>query len=765
MRRLVSLILSLVMLAGVLNAQSVGLVLSGGGAKGITHIGIIQALEENGIPIDYVAGTSIGAIIGGLYAMGYTPQEMLELIGSKEFKQCYSGEVDKNNIYYIKQNDPTPELYSIKATWDDSKAEIQALPSSLIDPIHMNIKILELCAQATAACGENFDSLFVPFRCVAADVYNKKEIIFSRGDLGNSVRASMTFPLVFRPINIDGILAYDGGIYNNFPADVMKRDFAPDYIIGSVVSTNNEKHLDDNLMAQVEALIIQTSNYELPDTNGVLMNFDLNDEVGLLEFDKAQYLFDLGYNTTLQLIDSIKGKVPRSVPLEQVNKRRETYKKTLPEIIFKNITISGSSAKQRRYILNEILPTGHRYVRFKDFKKAYFRLMSENSVKEILPTAKYNPQDKTYDLHLDVSMKDNLSLAFGGGLSTTNINQVYYGLNYNHIGRHSTEVLLNGQFGRVYNNVQLMNRINLSTPIPTSLRVIGSHTTLDHFKQNYLFADNTTPALNKQTETFGKVKLALPFMTLHKAEFGFGYGKITDKYIQNNAINPSNLSYCTNIYKLIGGSVLFKRNSLNAPQYATKGASQQILAQIFRGKNTYIPDTLRRADASEENISWLQLSIKDQHYLPISEKLVLGTHVEAYYSSRNLSRDYTASMLQAGIFAPTPSMLFTYNPTFRANQYVAAGIKPIYMFNPYFQLRLELYAFAPIYPILSDEEGKAYYGKPFTSLSHIEELSLVGRFSTFVVSAYINHNSSLPRSINAGISLGWYLQNNRFIEQ
>lgn len=765
MRRLVSLILSLVMLAGVLNAQSVGLVLSGGGAKGITHIGIIQALEENGIPIDYVTGTSIGAIIGGLYAMGYTPQEMLELIGSKEFKQCYSGEVDKNNIYYIKQNDPTPELYSIKATWNESKAEIQALPSSIIDPIHMNIKILELCAQATAACKENFDSLFIPFRCVASDVYNKKEIIFNHGDLGNAVRASMTFPLVFRPIKIDGVLAYDGGIYNNFPADVMKRDFAPDYIIGSVVSTNDEKHADDNLIAQVEALIMQISNYELPDTNGILMNFDLNDEVGLLEFDKAQYLFDLGYNTTLQLIDSIKSKVSRSIPLEEVNKRRVAYKQTFPEIVFKNITISGSTNKQRQYIFNEIRPAGHRYVRFKDFKKAYYRLMSENSVKEIFPTATYNPQDGTYNLHLDVSMKDNFALAFGGGLSTTNINQVYYGLNYNHIGRHSIEVLLNGQFGRVYNNVQLMSRINLSTPIPTSLRVIGSHSTLDHFKQNYLFSDNTTPALNKQTETFGKIKLALPFMTLHKAEFGLGYGRITDRYVQNNAINLSSLSYYTNIYNLIGGSVLFKRNSLNTPQYATKGASQQILAQIFTGKNTYIPDTLRRADASEENISWLQLNVKDQHYLPISEKFVLGTHIEGYYSSRNLSQDYTASMLQAGIFAPTPSMLFTYNPTFRANQYAAAGLKPIYMFNPYIQLRLEAYAFVPIYPILSNEEGKAYYGKPFTTLAHIEELSLVGRFSTFVVSAYLNHNSSAPRSINAGISLGWYLQNNRFIEQ
>lgn len=765
MRRLISTILSLVIFTGILRAQSVGLVLSGGGAKGITHIGIIQALEENGIPIDYIAGTSIGAIVGGLYAMGYTPQEMLELIESKEFKQCYSGEIDKDNTYYIKQNEPTPELYSIKAVWDDSKAEIQALPLSLIDPIHMNIKIMELCIQATAACQENFDSLFVPFRCVAADVYNKKEIVFDYGDLGNSVRASMTFPLIFRPIKIDGVLAYDGGIYNNFPADVMKRDFAPDYIIGSVVSTNHEQTPDDNLAAQVEALIMQASNYELPDSNGILMNFDLNEEAGLLDFDKAQFLFDLGYNTTLQLIDSIKGKVPRTIPLEEVNKRREAYKQTLPEIIFKNITISGSTDNQRQYILKEIRPAGHRYVRFEDFKKAYFRLMSENSIKEIFPTAIYNPQDKTYDLHLDVSMKDNFSLAFGGGLSSTNINQIYYGINYNHIGRHSTEMLLNGQFGRVYNNVHLMGRINFSTQIPTSLCVIGAHSTLDYFKQNYLFSDNTTPALNKQTETFGKVKLALPFITQHKAEFGLGYGRITDKYIQSSSIDFNNPSYHTNIYNLIGGSVLFKRNSLNTPQYATRGVSQQILAQIFTGKSTYLPDTLKREEASEEDISWLQLSIKDQHYLPISDKVILGTHIEGYYSSRNLSQDYTATMLQAGVFSPTPSMVFTYNPAFRANQYVAVGLKPIYAFSPYLQLRLETYAFVPIYPILSNEEGKAYYGKPFSTLAHIEELSIVGRFSTFVVSAYLNHNSSSPYSINAGISLGWYIQNSRFIEQ
>ena len=87
------------------------------------------------------------------------------------------------------------------------------------------------------------------------------------------------------------------------------------------------------------------------------------------------------------------------------------------------------------------------------------------------------------------------------------------------------------------------------------------------------------------------------------------------------------------------------------------------------------------------------------------------------------------------------------------------------MLSPYIQLRLEAYAFAPIYPIMSNEDGKAYYGKAFSRLAHIEELSLVGRFSTFVVSAYINHNSATPKSFNAGISLGWYMQNSRFVEQ
>lgn len=765
MRRAITTLLSLLILIGTANAQSVGLVLSGGGAKGITHIGIIQALEDHNIPIDYVTGTSIGAIIGALYAMGYTPQEMLGLISSKDFQQCYSSGVDEDNIYYIKKNDPTPELYSIKAHLDDSVTVVQALPLSLVDPTHMNILIMELCAQATAASDGDFDKLFVPFRCVASDVYNKREIVLSQGDLGNAVRASMTFPLVFRPIKIDGVLAYDGGIYNNFPADVMHREFHPDYTIGSIVSTNKKQPADNDIIAQVETMIMQTSNYTLPDSNGILLNFDLDNEVGLLDFDRAQYLFDLGYSATIALIDSIKRAVPRSMPTDTLAARREAYKATLPEIVFQNINVTGISPVQRQFVINEIRPPGHKYVRGEEFRKAYFRLISENVIQEIHPTTTYHPESKTFDLNLDVSMKDNISLAFGGGLSTSNINQVYYGLNYQRLRRHSTELQLDGQFGRMYNNVQLMGRFNFASEIPKSLRIIASHSTINYYKQSFLFSDNSTPALNKQTETFGKVKLALPFITQHKAEFGLGYAHITDSYLPHTPIDLSHIVYSTNHYRLGGGSILFKRNSLNSIQYATKGVAQQILAQIFVGTNAYTPGTLLGDAPSSEFISWMQLSFKDQRFLPIANKVILGTHLEGYYSSRNLAQTYTASMMQAGTFSPTPSTIFTYNPAFRANQYVAAGLCPIYTFTPYLQLRFEAYGFVPIRPILASESGRAYYGRQFSTMAHLEELSLVGRFATFIVSAYLSHNSSQPRSVSGGVSIGWYMFNHRFIEQ
>ena len=229
----ITLISLLLLLSASVSAeqQKVGLVLSGGGAKGMAHIGVIRALEENGIPIDYIAGTSMGAVIGSLYAMGYSPDEMEELIRSDDFKNWYMGSKDMNYQFYFKQNPPTPAFISAQIAIRDSMTVLRPMVNSVIDPLQMNLAFVDIFAGASAVCHNDFDSLMVPFRAVASDVFNKSSIVLSRGDLGDAVRASMSFPFVFRPIMIDTIIAYDGGIYDNFPVDVMVREFHPDFVI------------------------------------------------------------------------------------------------------------------------------------------------------------------------------------------------------------------------------------------------------------------------------------------------------------------------------------------------------------------------------------------------------------------------------------------------------------------------------------------------------------------------------------------------------
>ena len=256
MRKILFVLITLWLTIPAIHAQKVGLVLSGGGAKGMTHIGIIRAVEENNIPIDYIAGTSMGAIIGSLYAMGYSPDDMEALLRSEDFKRWYSGKVEPKYAYYFKKRIPTPEFFNICFDFKDSLNVKPQLPTSMVNPIQMNLVFVELFARATAACDGDFDRLFVPFRCIASDVYNKRQIVLGKGDLGDAVRASMSFPFVFKPIEIDSVLAYDGGIYNNFPTDVMRDDFHPDIIIGSVVAANPSKPKENDLMSQIENMVM-----------------------------------------------------------------------------------------------------------------------------------------------------------------------------------------------------------------------------------------------------------------------------------------------------------------------------------------------------------------------------------------------------------------------------------------------------------------------------------------------------------------------------
>ena len=765
MKKALVLITFLLLLPILVQAQKVGLVLSGGGAKGLTHIGIIRALEENNIPIDYITGTSMGAIVGSLYAMGYSPDDMEILLKSEEFKRWYSGEVEEEYMYYFKKNQPTPDFLNIRLSFRDSlNIKPQFLPSSVVNPIQMNLVFLDLYARATAACGGDFNKLFVPFRCVASDVYNKKQLIMNRGDLGDAVRASMSFPFMFKPIEIDSVLAYDGGIYNNFPTDVMRDDFHPDVIIGSVVATNPTKPKENDLMSQIENMVMQKTDYSVPESEGIVMTFKY-DDVNLMDFQRIDELHDIGYNRTMSMMDSIKSRIRRRVNLDNIRLRRLVYRSNYPELRFKNILIDGANAQQQAYIKKEFHASDDKEFTFEDVKRGYFRLLSGNMISEIIPHAVFNPEDDTYDLHLKVKLEDNFSVRIGGNVSTTSSNQIYLGLSYQNLNYNAKELTFDGQLGKIYNNVQLMGRIDFATNIPTSYRLIASISTFDYFKKEKLFSRNDKPAFNQKDERFVKLKVGLPFLSSQRAEFGVGLAKIQDRYFQKNVIDFDKDKYDKSEYSLFGGSISFNGSTLNARQFSTQGSHEELVAQIFTGKERFYPgETSDTKKTSEERHSWLQLSYMKEKYHRMAEHWTLGWYLKALYSSRNFSENYTATMMQAGEFAPTAHGQLMYNEAFRANQFVGAGVRPVYRLNQMFHVRGEFYGFMPIFPIERNSINKAYYGKAFSRFEYLGEISIVCQFSFGAISAYVNHYSSPKKEWNVGLTLGWQLFNYRFFE-
>lgn len=765
MKRFFLFLSACLLLLPFVQAQKVGLVLSGGGAKGMTHIGIIRALEENNIPIDYITGTSMGAIIGSLYAMGYSPDDMEALLRSEDFKRWYSGQVEPEYGYYFKQNRPTPEFFNIRFSFKDSlHIKPQILPTSMVNPIQMNLVFVELFARATAACSGDFNRLFVPFRCIASDVYNKKPLIMRRGDLGDAVRASMSFPFVFKPIEIDSVLAYDGGIYNNFPTDIMREDFKPEVIIGSVVAANPGKPKENDLMSQLENMIMQKTDYTLPDSLGIIMTFKY-DDVSLLDFDRLQELHDIGYNRTISLMDSIKGRIHRRVSAENVRLRRLVYRSNLPQFRFRDIYIEGANPQQQAYIKKEFHDEDHEVFTYEDLKRGYFRLLSDNMISEIIPHAVYDSENDLYSLHLKVKMEDNFSVRMGGSVSTTSSNQIYLGLGYQDLNYYSKEITLDGQIGKVYNNAQLMAKIDLPTRIPTSYRLIASLSTFDYYKKDKLFSKNDKPSFNSKDERFVKLMVALSFLANKRAEISIGYGKLQDNYFQSSVINFDKDRSDRSTYNLLGGAIGFYGSTLNARQYATKGYFEKLVAQVFSGKEKFIPgNPTETSVTTKERQSWLQISYMKYAYHTMSPKFTLGWMAEMLYSSKNFSENYTATMLQAADFSPTPHSKLMYNEAFRANQFLAAGIKPIFVFNDMFQFRSEFYGFVPIFPIKKNALNKAYYGKAFSRFEYIGEISVICQLPFGAISAYVNHYSSPKKEWNVGLTLGWQLFNYRFIE-
>ena len=226
----------------------VGVVLGGGGAKGASHIGVLKYLEEMGIPVDYVAGTSMGSIIGGFYAMGYSPDELTRLISNINWSQYIGNSIERQlTSKEVRERNSTLQLqvpFSADNIFDSdpNSSFISQLPSSYVNNSALINLFNDLCVGYQEEM--DFNDLPIPFACVATDMIKVDEVVLRSGSVPTAMRASMAIPGLFSPVVMGDKVLVDGGLVNNFPADVL-REMGADIIIGVEVTSTKDVSIQD----------------------------------------------------------------------------------------------------------------------------------------------------------------------------------------------------------------------------------------------------------------------------------------------------------------------------------------------------------------------------------------------------------------------------------------------------------------------------------------------------------------------------------------
>ncbi len=306
MRRLLYCLLlmltSFTVLAAEATRPKIGLVLSGGAARGLAHIGVLKALEEQGVRIDAIAGTSMGAVVGGLYASGYSIAELEKLATTLDWQQALSDAPPRKDVPFRRKQDDRDFLVKQKLSFRDDGS--LGLPLGVIQG--QNLALLLESKLAHTADIRDFDKLPIPFRAVATDITSGEKVIFRRGHLPQVIRASMSIPAVFAPVELDGRLLVDGGMTDNIPVDVV-REMGVDLAIVVDIGTplRNRKQLAtvvDVLNQSITLMTRRNSEEQLASLRreDILVQPPLS-AFGVTDFGRAQDMIDAGYRATRAL--------------------------------------------------------------------------------------------------------------------------------------------------------------------------------------------------------------------------------------------------------------------------------------------------------------------------------------------------------------------------------------------------------------------------------------------------------------------------------
>ncbi|MBL7850574.1 MAG: patatin-like phospholipase family protein [Cyclobacteriaceae bacterium] len=765
MRPLILLFLFL-MIAATSRGQKVAVVMSGGAAKGLAHVGMLKALEEHEIPIDFVAGTSMGGIVAGCYAAGMSPAQIEEIMLSDDLSRWVNGQLEEGYNYYYSKDDTHPSFVRLNLQLD-STFNLN-LNTSLANDVTLNFALAEKMAQPSAIAKGNFDSLFVPLRVMASEIFTQQEVILRSGNLGDALRATQTVPFFYTPIRVDGKYLFDGGVYNNFPVDVAEKEFHPDIIIGCNVSTKIHETYpskeDDQLISRsLLYLLMDKSNPGRMPSSGIYLQPNLQGITGF-DFAKAKAIIDSGYAETIRRLPEIKQKIALRRTCEEVADRRNRFNNRNAAFLVERVSISGHNVHQQAYI-NRLFRTKRRPLTFSDIKRGYYTLVSDDYFKSLYPSFTYDTVRQTFEFQLSKRPQNNFQVDFGGVIATRNISNLYLGLNYYYFNRLLTHLSANFHTGSFYQSAQVKARLDLAGTARFYLEPEATFNNWNYVEGNDIIVNRNNSTVLKRIDRKMGLGIGVPVGRQFRFTVDGSYISNSDQYInQDVLVSSDTLDQLTLTGFRYGASL--STNTLNRKQYASGGRFFYAGLDFFNLTEDLMPGTTSTYAAGipiEASRQWIRGTVILEQYFRTGI-YSSGYYLHATLSNQPLFSNYVGTIINAPGFYPLQDSRTLLLENFRSFNFVAGGWRNVFALKKKLDFRLEGYLYKPFESIVQGPNQEPQLNREIKQIYFAGMAGLVMHSTIGPISLSLNYYDDKQTQWGVLLHVGFLLFNNPSLE-
>ena len=583
-----------------LKKPKIGLVLSGGGAKGFAHIGVLKVLEEAGIKIDYIGGTSMGSVIGGLYASGYNASQIDSIFKQTNFDELINDYIPRSSKnFYGKKND---ELYAITLPFSNFRIGI---PEALSKGMY-NYNLLTSLTRNVRHI-RDFNDLPIPFLCIATNIETGDEVLLNKGNLVQAMMASAAFPSLFTPVEIDGKLLVDGGVVNNYPIQEVK-NLGADIIIGVDVQDDlqNRKGLKNatRILVQITNLqSIEKMKSKRQETD-IYIKPDIRD-FGVISFDRGEEIIRKGEEAAFAVYEKIKS----------LTDENNFYKKPKLQIAtdtlhIQNINTDKLENYTKEYIRGKLRFKSESTITYDGLKTGINNLNATQN----FSTISYCLQPNGDKDDLDLVLKENPT-------------QTYLKLGLHYDGLYKSGILLNLTHKKTFlkNDVTSLDiilgdnfRYDFNYYVENGFNIsFGFRSRLSQFNRNVTTSLssvlNENPNVNLINVDFMDINNQAYFQTIFVQKFLMG-GGLEYKYLKINSPTLANEDNIIDKSSYLSAFAYLKYDSLDEKFYPSSGMYFSTDLQTYMASsdytNTFKPFSIAKAEASYVSTLFKNATIK-----------------------------------------------------------------------------------------------------------------------------------------------------------